>query len=141
MSTKYAKTNFKRVYPFIQGMGESDNYRRFEAGECYDPFVVEYTYQEDRHGNPIFSLAHYYEQNGDLMQDPEMEIAVDFQNEEVEPLTYQLDALGVYQTVYKTINGKLYISERLRRELDDFLRQWLKNVLNQQYKLKGERVL
>jgi len=131
--TRYASCNYKRLLPFIQGMNESDNHRRYTAAG-YMPLVLEYLGYEDRHGNPVFSMTHYGEQNGDLMCDPDMQIAVNWTAGEVEPLTFQNDYMGMYQQVYKHNSaGQLIYSPRLRSELDDFLRQWLGNIQLQGY--------
>ena len=129
--TRFASCNYKRLLPFIQGMGEDDDHRRYEA-PGYMPFTVEYLHYADRHGHPVYSLTHYGEQNGDLMADPDMTIAVDPDAGTVEPLTFRNDYMGVDQQVYiRAANGQLLYSRRLRSELDDFLRQWLKNLAEQ----------
>ncbi|MEA2077973.1 MAG: hypothetical protein U9O95_08150 [Candidatus Marinimicrobia bacterium] len=43
---------------------------------------------------PMFSVAHYYEQNGDLMRDPEM-CFVKGGDGEYYPYYYRLDGLGI----------------------------------------------
>ena len=128
--TRYAACNYKRLLPLIDGMNDADSHRRFESSG-FMPLVVELI-GSDRHGFPVFSLAHYGEQNGDLMCDPDMTLAVNFDAGEVEPLTFQNDYMGIYQTVYKHDSaGRLLYSRRLRSELDDFLRQWLANIKEQ----------
>ena len=52
--------------------GES-SYIRFSAGEAYMPLTV-----ERLRGNRI-SVSHHYEQNGDLMADPDMEFVMDIE--------------------------------------------------------------
>ena len=129
--TRYASCNYKRLLPFIQGMGEDDDHRRYEA-PGFMPLTVEYLHFTDRHGHPVYSLTHYGEQNGDLMADPDMTVAVDQDAGTVEPLTFHNDYMGVDQQVYiRAANGQLLYSRRLRSELDDFLRQWLKNLAEQ----------
>lgn len=129
--TRYASCNYKRLLPLIQGMGEDDNHRRYESAG-FMPLVIEYLYTADRHGNPIFSISHYGEQNGDMMADPDMELAIDFTAGTVEPLTFRNDYMGMYQEVYKrNAAGQLVYSPRLRSSLDDFLRQWLGNIKEQ----------
>ena len=69
------------------------------------------------------ALAHNFEQNSDLVPDPDMEIEVDFQAKIVIARTYQ-DAFG-YQT-------------RKNNRLDIFLGQWLNNLINQGHRLPPE---
>jgi len=60
----------------------------------------------ERIGGGEISIAHYYEQNGDLMRDPEMTFAVDNKKQTLTPLTYTQDNMGLYQDVYDD-NGNL----------------------------------
>ena len=78
-------------------------------------------------GNRI-SMSHYYQQNGDLMADPDMELIVDHENETIRSAAFQQDNLGIYQMAY---SGDDLIDQRLSKELDDFLSQWLDNIKNQ----------
>ena len=87
---RHATTNYKALYPFIIGMNDENNDRKFTSGE-YMPLVIEWIYCNDYKGRPIFSIAHYGEQNGDLMRDPEMTIAIDFEASTVEPMTWRND--------------------------------------------------
>ena len=74
------------------------------------------------------ALAHNYIQNGDVMADPDMEIRIYHEINYAEALSYQLDGLGIYQVVYPE-PGKVY--PKLKRELNQFLNQWLKNCIDQ----------
>lgn len=71
------------------------------------------------------AMAHNYEQNGDLMADPDMEIRIDVDNKLAEALTYQQDSLGIYQVVYPEPG---FVNMRVKRELNSFLNQWLGNL-------------
>lgn len=128
---KHATTNYKALLPFIEGMNDDNNHRRFLSG-AYMPLVVEWLYYSDYKGRPVFSLAHYSELNGDLMRDPEMTVSIDFTSGKVEPQTWRNDYIGRNDEVYKTdCNGQLLYSQRLRTSLDEFLWLWLKNLKNQ----------
>lgn len=134
-NTRHAHTNFNRLLPFIGGMGEDQNHRRYESGG-FMPLVLEYLYYSDYKGRPVYSMTHYGEQNGDAMRDPDMTFSVDWDNQIVEPQTYQNDYLGVYQEVYRRDEqGRLLYSKRLRTDLDEFLWQWLQNIEQQGYEL------
>ena len=125
---KHATTNYKALLPFIEGMNDDNNHRRFLSG-AYMPLVIEWLYYNDYKGRPVFSIAHYGEQNGDLMSDPEMTVSIDFTAGKVEPQTWRSDYIGRYDEVYKTnSNGQLLYSKRLRVSLDEFLWLWLKNI-------------
>jgi hypothetical protein len=85
----------------------------------YMPLNIDYL------GNNVIALAHNFIQNGDVMADPDMEIRIDPDMGIVEALTYQLDSLGIFQRVYPE-PGKVCL--KLRRDLNQFLGQWLKNL-------------
>ena len=44
---------------------------------------------------PMFSVAHYYEQNGDLMKDPDMVFVRS--KDDYYPIEFQQDNLAIYQ--------------------------------------------
>ena len=76
-------------------------------------------------GSNRLAMAHYGEQNGDSMADPDMELIVDFDNKTIMPATYQNDYAGVYQEVYLENNRW---RPKLSRELTSFLNTWLRNI-------------
>lgn len=71
------------------------------------------------------SMTHYGEQNGDLMADPDMEIKIYPESKIAEALSFQNDYMGLYQVVYPQA-GKVNLS--LKKELNNFLGQWLNNL-------------
>jgi len=73
----------------------------------------------------IIAMAHNYIQNGDVMADPDMEIAIYPEMKMAEALTYQQDSLGIYNVVYPEPG---LINVRLKKELNSFLNQWLDNL-------------
>jgi len=78
----------------------------------------------------IISMAHNYTQNGDVMADPDMEIAIFPKRKMAEALTYQQDGLGIFQRVYPE-PGK--VSLKLKKQLNIFLNQWLNNLKKQRF--------
>jgi hypothetical protein len=84
------------------------------------------------HGK-IWSLAHYYEQNGDLMADPEMTFLVKNNHLEIYPLSYTLHSLGIYNDAVIFDNGepKQYY-RKMQADLAVFANMWLKNIKDQQ---------
>jgi len=108
---------------------------RLQAAGFMD-LVVEVLPQCPETGAMVLSLAHYFEQNGDLCQDPEMEIRVFLprgdQPGRVEALTFQQAIPPIYSVVYPE-PGKAV--PRLKRELNDFLGTWLRNLQQQGHRL------
>ena len=70
-----------------------------------------------------YSMTHYFEQNGDLVPDPDMEIKIHHEKKMAEALSYQ-DQL-IYQVVYPKPG---YVDLKLKKDLNKFLLQWLKNL-------------
>ena len=86
--------------------------------------------------NNTISLAHNGLQNGDVMSDPDMEVRINREGKMAEALTFQNDYLGIFQQVYPE-PGKYY--PKLKKELNDFLNDWLKNMIEvQKYELVEE---
>ena len=131
--TRHAATNYRMIRPFLDVVDAGpERSRRFLSG-AYMPLSMEnlgYTF----HGREVYSIAHYGEQNGDLMRDPDMTVAVDHKAGTVDPLTWQNDYMGKYFEVYGTDeDGREVYRSRLRADLDRFLWQWLKNIQEQRF--------
>ena len=126
------ETIYKRLEKLgIIADGKSKNYRRSKS-DPYMDLVVEKTGDDLPNDNKgfVISLAHYFEQNGDLCCDPEMTIAIYPETRTAEALTFQQDRPPIYQQVYPEPN--MY-SPRLKKDLNSFLKQWLKNLIDQDH--------
>ena len=99
------------------------------------PLSVEYLGNDPLHSNRlVISLTHYYEQNGDLMRDPDMTISISTDPEwpVAEALSFEMSAPPLYQAVYTTgEDGKARVYPKLKKQLNSFLLQWLRNLHNQ----------
>ena len=73
----------------------------------------------------VYSLAHYGEQNGDLMADPEMTFGEC--DHEFYPLSFRNDYVGIYQQVITE-----QVDLKRQRELAEFTAIWLENIVDQQ---------
>jgi hypothetical protein len=128
--TKHASTNYRALAPFLDATDRKQDKAAKFLAPGYMPLCVECV-GYSVHGCPVYSIAHYGEQNGDAMRDPEMTVAVDRKAGTVDPLTYRNDYMGVDQEVYTERNGKEFFRPNLRTSLDDFLWHWLKNLKDQ----------
>jgi Domain of unknown function (DUF6908) len=74
---------------------------------------------------PAISVAHYFEQNGDLCQDPEMCFEVERQSDEFtfNPYMFQQAIPPVYQEITSNSTGSA-----LRKQLEIFAARWDKNI-------------
>jgi uncharacterized protein YqiB (DUF1249 family) len=84
---------------------------------------------EVTHDSIKISLAHNYEQNGDLVPDPDMEIRIYPDSKMAEALTFQ-DSRS-YTMVYPEPNK---INPKAKKELNHFLNFWLGNLIKQGFK-------
>jgi len=82
----------------------------------------------------IIALSHYYKHpSGDMIADPDMEVSVYPNREYAEALTYQ-DSF-TYQSV---ILDSGEINARLQKELNNFLSQWLTNLVEQGHQITNK---
>ena len=130
IGTEHATTNYKAIMPFLLAADQNGGHKHFES-EGYMDLVIENLQTTDADGFPVYSISHYGEQYGDLMADPDMEIAVNHAEGRIIPRTFQNDYLGIYQEVFRRQDGRRVYSPSLLRDLDGFLWQWLKNIADQ----------
>lgn len=113
---------------------KEDNYIKIDNTEgTFMPLSVE------KVGNiedfECFSLAHYGEQNGDLMADPEMcfLLAQNEQNAIAMPYSFRNDYMGINREDILVENGKLKgIRHKAVADNVKFANMWLVNIKNQQ---------
>ncbi len=77
-----------------------------------------------------FAFAHYYELNGDLIPDPDMEFLYIPEKNWIFPMAYQ-DTYGYQRSIWWE-EGKLVKNERILNDLVSFAQIWLKNICEQQ---------
>ena len=80
----------------------------------------------------LFSVAHYYTQNGDPMRDPEM-VFFKEPGGKYYPTMFQQDNPGIYQECVKWA-GKEIVSyfPKLQNDQVEFANMWMKNIRDQQ---------
>ena len=79
-------------------------------------------------GSIAISLAHYFKQNGDLCQDPEMVVLVYPESRQAEAFSFQQAIPSIYQEVYPE-PGK--VAPKAKEALNGFLGTWLENLVHQ----------
>jgi hypothetical protein len=92
--------------------------------------VIEDTQERGPNGLPAISVAHYGEQNGDLMRDPEMIFEAEESGEEMNliPFYWRNDYVGVEQYSAFTEDGKTLLNAKLKQEHIAFARTWDANL-------------
>ena len=132
--------NFNRLVKLgiINSYGELQfkSAKKLKSGAFMDLSLDELEKEQD--GDYTFAMAHNFEQNGDIMADPDMQVRIIPVMHSIEALTYQLDSMGIYQVVYPKEN---MVNPRAKKELNAFLEKWLKNLIEQGFKLKNEAQL
>ena len=104
-----------------------DEYLKLKSGIFMDLNVDHLSHKDDEN-SIVISIAHNYIQDGDVMADPDMEVKIIPSMKMVEALTFQQDSTGTYQKVYLE-DGRFYPA--LKKDLNDFLNHWLKNLIQQ----------
>jgi hypothetical protein len=140
---KTASVTFGKIIALLD---HRTHFKLNRSGDTFMPLSVE-KLRSDVHfaGETIniYSFSHYYEQNGDLVPDPDMTFAVvqsPVQNPAarhqaisqplVIPLTFQ-NSMYYTEAVYFQ-NGKWLIHPAQQRDLADFANNWLRNLKWQQ---------
>jgi hypothetical protein len=81
-------------------------------------------------GGELVSVAHYGEQNGDLMRDPE--IVFEVSDGEWQPVSIQQDYVGSYrEAVFVGEDCKVHVRPALVRDIQAFVRIWDRNLKHQ----------
>jgi hypothetical protein len=110
------------------------NYLRIE-NPPFMRLVIEVVGQMFPNGSCEVSVAHYSEQNGDAMRDPELTFFVTPGEDgwQWKPLTFLNDYVGVYQVAAEYDNfGQVRVRDtRLVKELTEFASQWDCNIKQQ----------
>ena len=98
--------------------------------EPWMTLVIEDTQERGPNGLPAISVAHYGEQNGDLMRDPEMIFEAEESGEEMNlvPYYWRNDYAGIEQYSASTEDGRTLVNAKLKREHIAFARTWDANL-------------
>jgi hypothetical protein len=115
----------------VSNLKEGEGFTKLKSGGFME-LSIEFLHYDHPKGKQegcfIIAMAHNYSQNGDLMADPDMEIAIYPEMKMAEALTYQQDSLGIFQRVYPEPG---FVDVRAKKELNLFLNQWLGNLKKQ----------
>jgi len=101
------------------------------TGGSFMPVSVEQIFENDNYR--IFSVAHYYEQNGDLMADPEMCFINLKAVGSYLPSYFKQDSIGMEQDSIIIENGVIKgYSPKMQADHVAFANMWFSNIKNQQ---------
>ena len=113
-----------------QGLNLGDHRKIDNCEGAFMPVCVQHMAQTEL--GPLFSIAHYYEQNGDLMRDPEMIFLK--RNGKYYPVSFHQDGgLGFYQEAIEIQGCRVlrYYPPILDKQAS-FAAMWMKNIREQQ---------
>lgn len=127
------KTAGRILDTLIQGI-EEGGHRKIDNAKSKSIMPVDVEMIESTPNGNIFSVTHFYKQNGDMMHDPDMTfwrtVSGDYY-----PLSYQQDNLGIYQNVIAERDSDGRIKRYypgLSAELAAFANSWMRNIKEQQ---------
>lgn len=115
---------YSKLQPILDALGDKD-YVSLSSEGYMDLHVDRCQHKSNSH-RQVIAIAHNYIQNGDVVPDPDMEIAIYYDRKMAEALTFQ--NVYIYQEVYFENDGKTFVYPKLKRQLNDFLNQWLDNL-------------
>ena len=75
-------------------------------------------------GGGEYSIAHYYEQYGDRMRDPEITFTIDVDTKTIHPTSFLQDSMGIF---YETEDA----TPKKVEDLELFMKQWFTNIIEQ----------
>jgi len=118
---------YDRLQPIMDKLGD-DDYVKLES-DGFMPLSIDRLWT-DEDGAVRISMAHNYIQNGDVMADPDMEIMVYPDRQMAEAMTFQMP--NIFQQVYMVNDaGQKMVDLKAKRELNNFLKMWLRNIKRQ----------
>jgi hypothetical protein len=124
-----SKPAAKVLDALAEGLDEPGQSRKVDnTGGAFMPVHVECVGRTE-HGL-MYSVVHYFEANGDLVADPEMEILRDAAGAWF-PVSISM-ALGSKRALVLGENGPVRVDEREYRAQLRFLSTWMKNIKSQQ---------
>ena len=126
---KQCQANYKRLLdllPNVQTMAQGSAVKM--KADQFQDLCIDIIQQKESVTH--ISMAHYYEQNGDLVPDPDMEIVLMHVTRMALPVHFQ-NALAYRVCVEGTrvINGREFVDQ------SSFLSMWLRNIKAQGHQL------
>ncbi|WP_047496983.1 hypothetical protein [Terriglobus sp. TAA 43] len=104
------------------------------ANPPYMELVIEATDESGPCGLPCVSVAHYGEQNGDPMRDPEMCFELGFAGgPHLDPFYWRNDYVGIEQWSRDTREGRYIYVAHLHQQHESFAKQWDINLREQHF--------
>jgi hypothetical protein len=115
------------------GINDYDQARKIQNNPSKSIMAVHVEMISKISQGPVFSVAHYYEQNGDLMKDPDMTFLRGADGNYY-PLSYRQDGLGIDQDAIEwDDNGDINrFNAKMQADFVSFANGWMENIKDQQ---------
>ena len=127
------KTLDRKASEILRGLLALQTTKIDNTDGVYMPVHIEIIDRTDKYNH--ISLAHYGQQNGDAMRDPEMLFALHKETQQFIPYYYRNDYCGIEQNSVKWSEDGIALNPRLQAEHTTFANQWLRNIATQQHLL------
>ena len=124
------KTLDKRASAILRALLALQTSKIDNTDEAYMPVYIEIIDRSETYNH--ISLAHYGEQNGDMMGDPEMLFALHNGTRQFIPYYYRNDYCGIEQNSVRWSEDGIALNPRLQASHTTFANQWLRNIAAQQ---------
>jgi len=131
--SKPAKKIFDNIIDQLNGPekfhpDETENYIKIDnTAGSFMPLVVERLYKQSI--GTVYSFAHYFKQNGDMCQDPEM-LFILHENGNVYPKMFQQYPNFYEESIFWDDGWKVH--PKMQADHTKFANMWLKNIKEQQ---------
>lgn len=114
----------------IGGLESGESCKYDNGGACIMAVHVEQIRTVDL--GPIYSIAHYYEQNGDLVCDPDMTFLVASTDNSIYPITFEQGGM-LYQEAVEWDGDRIKgVRPKTQRDITNFANTWMRNIKEQQ---------
>ena len=125
MKMKHTIEKILRNAGRLDAFNRAENFHIKVENAPYMPLSIE------RHGDTVI-VTHYFEQNGDLVPDPDMEFVVTPKGEWF-PVAIQHSTGHYFQAIEIVSGGGLFEikNPKMLRDLQSFARQWGRNLVAQ----------
>ena len=139
MTIRALSKSAQAIFDHLLTLTNADGYVKVDNGAGYMPVTVERICVNGV--GPVYSVAHYYESQGDLMRDPEITFQLDTHGRYVEagcafPTSTCMDGnpFGYRPYVeYDDECGRITgVCKRLQRDAASFSTTWFRNIKSQQ---------
>ena len=127
------KTLDRKASEILRGLLALQKSKIDNSDGTYMPIHIEIIEKTDKYNH--ISLAHYGQQNGDAMRDPEMIIALHKESQQFVPYYYRNDYKGIVLYCVRWTDEGILLNRRLQADHTTFANQWLRNIATQQHLL------